>query len=359
MIELGYVYLGVGALLAAVAWQTWRDPIATTRSRRAATTAFWMILAMLFLLGDVVPPVAAGAAVLALAALAGSGLVGLRAKGVTALAAAQASAPPGPRATAGDAATIGADAATTAPAQGHGAAPAGEGAPARQPLGNRLLVPVLLIPLGALAGTLGLARVHLAGQPLLPPAQATLVSLGLACALALVVALAITRERLPTAIGEGRRLLDAIGWAVLLPSLLATLGGVLTQAQVGAAVADLVTRALPVERPTVAVLAYGAGMTLLTMIMGNAFAAFPVMTAGIGLPLLVKLHGADPAALGAIGMLTGYCGTLMTPMAANFNIVPVALLGLPDQTSVIRAQVATAVPLFVINLALLYWLALP
>ena len=42
--------------------------------------------------------------------------------------------------------------------------------------------------------------------------------------------------------------------------------------------------------------------------------------------------------MAAVGMLSGYCGTLMTPMAANYNIVPVALLELPDQHAVIKAQ---------------------
>ena len=51
------------------------------------------------------------------------------------------------------------------------------------------------------------------------------------------------------------------------------------------------------------------------MIMGNAFAAFPVMAAGIALPFLIIGHGAKPAPLVALGMLSGYCGTLMTPMA--------------------------------------------
>ena len=70
---------------------------------------------------------------------------------------------------------------------------------------------------------------------------------------------------------------------------------------------------------------------------------------------LVLRHGADPAPLGAIGMLTGYCGTLLTPMAANFNIVPAVLLELPDQYGVIRAQVVTALALLVVNV-LLMWL---
>jgi uncharacterized membrane protein len=105
------------------------------------------------------------------------------------------------------------------------------------------------------------------------------------------------------------------------------------------------------------VLAYGLGMVAFTMIMGNAFAAFPIMTAGIGLPLLVHLHGANPAVVGAIGMVTGYCGTLMTPMAANFNIVPAALLELDDPNGVIRAQVATALPLLACNLVFMFLLA--
>ncbi|MBS0213172.1 MAG: DUF979 family protein [Proteobacteria bacterium] len=88
-----------------------------------------------------------------------------------------------------------------------------------------------------------------------------------------------------------------------------------------------------------------------------AFAAFPVMTAGIGLPLLIHAHGANAAVVGSLGMLTGYCGTLLTPMAANFNIVPAVLLELPDRNGVIRAQWPTALVLLVVNLALMAWLA--
>jgi uncharacterized membrane protein len=90
--------------------------------------------------------------------------------------------------------------------------------------------------------------------------------------------------------------------------------------------------------------------------MGNAFAAFPVMTAGIGLPIIVGRFGGNPEIMAAIGMLSGFCGTLMTPMAANFNIVPVALLELPDQYAVIKAQIPTAVPLLLVNILLMYFL---
>jgi uncharacterized membrane protein len=91
--------------------------------------------------------------------------------------------------------------------------------------------------------------------------------------------------------------------------------------------------------------------------MGNAFAAFPVMMAAVGLPVLVGKLGGDPAIIAAIGMLAGFCGTLLTPMAANFNIVPAALLELDDRNAVIKAQVATALPLLAINTLLIWGLA--
>jgi uncharacterized membrane protein len=105
------------------------------------------------------------------------------------------------------------------------------------------------------------------------------------------------------------------------------------------------------------VLAYGLGMALFTMVMGNAFAAFPVMVAAIGMPLLIKQYGGDPAIVCAIGMLAGFCGTLMTPMAANFNLVPAALLELKDKNGVIKAQIGTALALLAVNIALIYLLA--
>jgi uncharacterized membrane protein len=94
-------------------------------------------------------------------------------------------------------------------------------------------------------------------------------------------------------------------------------------------------------------------MALFTIVMGNAFAAFPVMTAGIGLPLIVHRFGGDPIVMSAIGMLAGFCGTLLTPMAANFNLVPAALLELPDRNGVIKAQAPTALMLLAANTALM------
>jgi uncharacterized membrane protein len=90
------------------------------------------------------------------------------------------------------------------------------------------------------------------------------------------------------------------------------------------------------------------------MIMGNAFAAFPMMAAAIGVPILIHTDGGNPAVIGAVGMLSGFCGTLMTPMAANFNIVPAALLELKNQYGVVKVQVATAIPLLICNIVILY-----
>ena len=115
--------------------------------------------------------------------------------------------------------------------------------------------------------------------------------------------------------------------------------------------------AIPEGSIFLTVLVFGLGMALFTMIMGNAFAAFPVMAAAIGVPLLIQTYHGNPAVIGAIGMLAGFCGTLMTPMAANFNMVPAALLELKDRNGVIKAQIGTALPLLAVNIALIYFLA--
>ena len=76
----------------------------------------------------------------------------------------------------------------------------------------------------------------------------------------------------------------------------------------------------------------------------------------VGVPILVGVFHGNPAVMVAIGMLTGYCGTLLTPMAANFNIVPAVLLDLPDQYGVIRAQWPTALILLAVNFMLMWML---
>jgi len=211
-------------------------------------------------------------------------------------------------------------------------------------LGHRLFVPALLIPLVTLLVAVLGAHLFIAGHAVFAAPQMTLTGLALACVVALFAASGVARIPVHDGVAEGRRLLDAIGWAALLPLLLAALGEVFTQSGVGTATGSALA----------CLLTFALGMVLFTVIMGNAFAAFPVMMAGIGLPLLIQQHGAHPAILGSMGMLCGYCGTLLTPMAADFNLVPAALLELRNPYGVIRAQVWSALSILLTTIVLMW-----
>jgi len=315
MITLTYVYWLLGAYLAALAWRGWRD---LGNPRRHTTALFWGLLSFLLFAAEHLPPKLVGAIVVLLALLAGFG--GLR------MGRYQQSSAEEKRSEA-------------------------------QRLGNRLFWPALLIPVVTLIGAMGLKRLSWNGTPLIESANVTLVSLAIACVVALAAACRLTRQTPWSSVEQSRRLVDSIGWAALLPLLLASLGSVFEAGGVGQATAAVVRSVIPVDNAFVVVVAYALGMALFTIIMGNAFAAFPVMTGGIALPLLVHQHGADAASLAAIGMLSGYCGTLMTPMAANFNLVPAALLELKDPYGVIRAQWPTGALLLACNVLLMYWIA--
>jgi uncharacterized membrane protein len=316
MITLPMIYDLAGVMFAAVAIQAALD---AANPRRLFSAGFWGLYAINFLAGSYLPDFANGLLVLAMVALAAIGL----GQGV-------------PTTTTHDQRAAGA---------------------ARY--GNILFIPALLIPGVTLLGTLFLKSVTIAGQPLIDPAQATLISLGLGVVVALVVALVLLKPPPLAPIREARRLVETIGWAAVLPQMLAALGAVFAVAGVGTVIAGLLNDYVPLDTPLLAVIAYAAGMALFTAIMGNAFAAFPVMTAAIGLPLVVHKFGGNPEVVCAIGMLSGFCGTLCTPMAANFNIVPAALLELPDRNGVIRVQVPTAIILLLGNIALMYCLAFP
>ncbi|MGB3461803.1 MAG: DUF979 family protein [Rhodanobacter lindaniclasticus] len=223
-------------------------------------------------------------------------------------------------------------------------------------LGHRLFGPALLIPLVTLLVALFGGYLVIGHFALFAKSQMTLTGLALACVIALLAAARVARTPVQEGVAEGRRLLDAIGWAALLPLLLAALGQVFTRSGVGAAIAEIATDFLPTGNATAALAVFALGMVLFTVIMGNAFAAFPVMMAGIGLPLLIHQHGAHPAILGAMGMLCGYCGTLLTPMAADFNLVPAALLELRNPYGVIKAQAWSAVWIFASTFTMMWLL---
>jgi uncharacterized membrane protein len=219
--------------------------------------------------------------------------------------------------------------------------------------GNKLFIPALAIPLVTVAGTILFKRISFNGSPVVDVKQVTVISLALATLIALTIGMIMLRPPALAPIREARRLLDAVGWAAVLPQMLAALGALFAIAGVGTVVSGLAQRWIPLDNSAVVILTYTLGMAIFTMIMGNAFAAFPVMTAGIGLPLIVHRFGGDPTVMAAIGMLSGFCGTLMTPMAANFNIVPSALLELPDENAVIKVQIPTALVLLAANIVLM------
>ncbi len=220
---------------------------------------------------------------------------------------------------------------------------------------NRLFLPALLVPGITLAFALFMKKVTLDGRPIVEAKNVSLVGLSFAALVALVVALVMFKTPVIAAARESRRLLNLVGWAAILPQMLAALGVVFAAAGVGERIAEVLGHVVPLDNRFAVVCTYTFGMAIFTVIMGNAFAAFPVMTAAVGLPLIVQRFGGNPAIMAAVGMLSGFCGTLMTPMAANFNIVPALLLELPDRNGVIRVQIPTALLLLVANTFVMYF----
>ena len=312
LIGLPALYAFAGLVFATYALLGLAD---RSNAKRFGNFAFWALLALSMLAGDRLGDLGNGFLVLALVVIAGTGQMGR-------------GSPPDE------------NEARRAGALRHG---------------NRLFLLALVIPAAALGGTLLFPGI----PQLIDPKQVTLISLALGVILALVIGYAWLGPRATEPFDGGRRLADSVGWASILPQMLASLGAVFTLAGVGDVVGDIMGGAIPEGSVLGATIAFGLGMALFTMVMGNAFAAFPVMLAAIGLPLLIRQYGGDPAIICAIGMLAGFCGTLMTPMAANFNIVPAALLELKDRNGVIKAQVGTALPLLAFNIAMIWWLAFP
>lgn len=312
MITLHWLYGLAGAMFAAFALLSALDQ---SHSKRFGNAAFWGLMALSLLAGDAIGNFGNGLLVLGLAALAGGGLIGRSNPATTSVAERQSWS---------------------------------------NRLGNKLFLPALIIPVTALLGTLIYNFTPLGAHGWIEAKRETYVFLGLGVLLALGAIFAWLRPPALAPLQEGRRLIDAIGWAAVLPQMLASLGVLFAAAGVGDAIGALTRMMIPEGSVFLTVVVFGVGMALFTMVMGNAFAAFPVMAAAIGVPLLIRQYGGDPAVVGAVGMLAGFCGTLMTPMAANFNLVPAALLEMKDQYGVIRAQVATALPLLAINILLIY-----
>jgi uncharacterized membrane protein len=314
MITIQHVFYLVGALFGAWALLSAFD---RTNPKRLGNAAFWGLMAISLIAGHRLGDVANGFLVLGLAALATFKLLG----------------------------------------RGASSTSEAERAAAGERNGNKLFLPILLVLATAVVGTLLYLYTPLNQTGLFEKNRETFILLCLGVLLALGVIFAWLKPPPLAPLDEGRRLIDAVGWAAVLPLMLAALGLVLADTGVGKTVGELMLTVIPEGTVLPAVVVFGVGMALFTILTGNAFAAFPVMATAIGVPLLIQGYGGDPAVIGAIGMLAGFCGTLMTPMAANFNLVPAALLELKDQNGVIKAQIGTAIPLLVVNILLIYFLA--
>lgn len=302
LLEATFVLVGVLLGITGV-----RSLFNKSNPRRFTTAAFWLLLAITFAFGAVLPYWVTGVLLLMIGALS-------LARGVK---------------------TGKLDEGT-----------AQERAAGARRLGNWIFVPALALagiavlisttaPFGEVSGTL---------------------SIGVASVAALGIAWAMTRAPASVVISQGDRMVQQVGPIGMLPQFLAMLGVVFTTAGVGEVVSNGIAGIVPDDSPLAGVIAYCVGMALFTIIVGNTFAAFTVITAGIGIPFVIALGG-DPVVAGAIAMTAGFCGTLVTPMAANFNALPVALLEMKNPYGVIKAQAPLAAVLFVIQVALMYFWA--
>ena len=210
-------------------------------------------------------------------------------------------------------------------------------------LKNKIFIPVMLMALIALV----LAKV-------IP--EFSKIAISLAAFFATLSLLLITKSHPKSLLVENNRMVQQVSTSGIVPQLLGALGAIFTVAGVGDLISHLISGLVPSGSRFMGVLAYVLGMVLFSMIMGNVFAAFTVITVGIGVPFVFAL-GADPIVAGALAMTAGFCGTLLTPMAANFNTLPVALLDMKDPNGVIKAQVGVAIVMIIIHVFLMYFLA--
>lgn len=299
--EIFYVLIGIIFILVGI--KSLRDPKAP---RKASTVLFWFILAFTFIAGPHIPRWIIGVCVIVIAGL--TAFNGVKQSG-------------------GD---------TPTPESTRSFA---------DKIGFKIFV-----------GPLCLALVAVAVATFLSPTISPNNAIGISAIVALIVTFAITKSPAKNTVVDGARLMDNVGPVGILPQLLAALGALFTAAGVGQVIAKGVSAIIPDGNKFIAVAVYCIGMALFTIIMGNGFAAFSVITVGIGMPFLI-LQGANPVVVGALGLTAGFCGTLCTPMAANFNIMPAALLNTKDKYVIIKSQLPLAAALLIIHIILMYILA--
>jgi uncharacterized membrane protein len=216
-------------------------------------------------------------------------------------------------------------------------------------IGMKIFIPALSMGIFAIVFALLFGGI-ISGMPLPTLSQAALLGIGVGVIVAIILLMVYDKKnKCDTFLKDSERFLSMVGPLCMLPMLLASLGAIFTAAGVGNVIAYYVSGIIPEGNIAVGIIVYAIGMALFTMIMGNAFAAITVMTVGIGFPFVLAL-GANPIVIGALALTSGYCGTLMTPMAANFNIVPVALLDMKSKYGVIKQQFYIAIPVLIFQI---------
>lgn len=299
LLEIFYIIIGIMMLNTAVL--TLRDK---NHKAKIGTAIFWALLGIIFVFGPYIPSVVVGAILVVIAGLTLTKQV-----------------KPG---------TV-------------KALDEKFGEEQAEKLGLKVFIPSLVIALAALA----IAQ--------FTPISGT-AAIGVAAVIAVIVTFIITKAKPRVLVEESDRMIQSVGAVSILPQLLAALGALFTSAGVGDVISSGISSILPQGNIFIGVTAYCVGMALFTMIMGNAFAAFSVITVGIGIPFVFS-QGANVAIAGALALTAGYCGTLLTPMAANFNIMPAALLEIEDKNSIIKHQAPVALILLAIHILLMYFLA--
>lgn len=209
--------------------------------------------------------------------------------------------------------------------------------------GNKIFIPVLSLAVVSVALAMTIK-------------ESSQAAIGVAAIVGVLLAMFIFKASPKKVIDESDRMIQVMGTSGILPQLLGALGAIFTVAGVGEVISQMIGGFVPEGNRLAGVIAYVFGMVIFTMIMGNSFAAFTVITAGIGLPFVIA-QGADPAIASALALTAGYCGTLLTPMAANFNMLPSSLLEMKNPYGVIKEQSIIAVLMIIIHIALMYFWA--
>ena len=299
LLEIFYIIVGLFFILTMMF--TLKDK---NHKTKYGTALFWGILGVIFILGEFIPPVISGLLIVIIGVLAAFNQINIG--------------------------TIKQLDATFANLKAN-------------KIGIKIFIPSLIIALVALL-----------------IAQFTPISgvaaVGIAAIIALISTFMITKAKPSEFVEDSNRMFQAVGATAILPQLLAALGALFTVAGVGDIISNMISSVIPEGNILIGITAYCIGMALFTAIMGNAFAAFSVITVGIGVPF-VFAQGADQIIASSLAMTAGFCGTLLTPMAANFNVLPVALLETKDKNAVIKAQAIFAITLLAIHIPLMYFLA--